>query len=115
MGDDHRITVLVVQAPLPRTVTELRVCLSAGSTVCDALREAQIEVPSVDEGGRTPGLSVWSRRVEPGHVLRDGDRVEITRDLRVDPKVARRERFASQGSRTTGLFKQKRPGAKAGY
>ena len=115
MEDEGRITVLVVQAPQPRTVTELRVHLPAGSTVGDALREAHFPVPSIDEEGRTPGLSLWSRRVEPGHVLRDGDRVELTRDLRVDPKVARRERFASQGSRTTGLFRQKRPGAKAGY
>ena len=43
------------------------------------------------------------------------DRVEVYRALKVDPKVARRERFAKQGARTTGLFASKRPGAKAGY
>jgi putative ubiquitin-RnfH superfamily antitoxin RatB of RatAB toxin-antitoxin module len=41
--------------------------------------------------------------------------VEIYRPLRVDPKVARRERFVKQGARTAGLFVKKRPGAKAGY
>jgi putative ubiquitin-RnfH superfamily antitoxin RatB of RatAB toxin-antitoxin module len=48
-------------------------------------------------------------------VLRDGDRVELCRELRVDPKVARRERFSKQGARRAGLFAKKRPGAAAGY
>lgn len=48
-------------------------------------------------------------------VLQHQDRVEVYRALKVDPKVARRERFAKQGARTTGLFASKRPGAKAGY
>jgi sulfur carrier protein len=47
--------------------------------------------------------------------LQDGDRLEIYRPLKVDPKVARRERFARQGAKTTGLFAKRRPGAKAGY
>ncbi|MEX1167273.1 MAG: RnfH family protein, partial [Hydrogenophaga sp.] len=47
--------------------------------------------------------------------LREGDRLEICRELRVDPKVARRERFAGQGARGAGLFAQRRPGSKAGY
>jgi uncharacterized protein len=29
--------------------------------------------------------------------------------------VARRERFAKQGARTSGLFAKRRPGGKAGY
>jgi hypothetical protein len=41
--------------------------------------------------------------------------VEVYRGLLVDPKVARRERFKSQGSRGAGLFAKKRPGAKSGY
>ncbi|MDH5708755.1 MAG: RnfH family protein, partial [Hylemonella sp.] len=48
-------------------------------------------------------------------VLRDLDRVELYRPLKVDPKVARRERFARQGARGAGLFASKRAGAKAGY
>ena len=39
----------------------------------------------------------------------------VHRELKVDPKVARRERFVKQGARTTGLFAKKRLGAKAGY
>jgi hypothetical protein len=39
----------------------------------------------------------------------------VYRALKVDPKVARRERFARQGARTTGLFARQRPGGKSGY
>jgi sulfur carrier protein len=47
--------------------------------------------------------------------VREGDRVEVYRGLKVDPKVARRERFRSQGARAAGLFAKRRPGAKPGY
>ena len=44
-----------------------------------------------------------------------GDRLELLRPLRVDPKVARRERFVGQGARSSGLFAKRRPNSKAGY
>jgi putative ubiquitin-RnfH superfamily antitoxin RatB of RatAB toxin-antitoxin module len=53
--------------------------------------------------------------VDLGRRLSAGDRVEVYRALTVDPKTARRERFARQGARTTGLFAKQREGAKAGY
>jgi putative ubiquitin-RnfH superfamily antitoxin RatB of RatAB toxin-antitoxin module len=37
------------------------------------------------------------------------------RTLKVDPKVARRERFVKQGAKAAGLFSQRRAGGKAGY
>ena len=49
-------------------------------------------------------FSVWGRAQPADHRLRDQDRVEVLRPLRVDPKVARRERFSQQGSRAAGLF-----------
>jgi putative ubiquitin-RnfH superfamily antitoxin RatB of RatAB toxin-antitoxin module len=60
-------------------------------------------------------IGVWGRRASLKQTLRENDRVEIYRALRVDPKVARRERFTRQGSRSAGLFASKRVGAKAGY
>ena len=60
-------------------------------------------------------VGVWGKRAGMTKLLQDGDRVEIYRALRVDPKVARRERFSRQGSRSAGLFSGVRPGAKAGY
>lgn len=115
MALEGTLTVLLVHAPHPRRVIESTLHMPAGSTLADALQQAGLDIPQADADGRFPGLSIWSRRVDPTHVLREGDRIEVTRDLRVDPKIARRERFARQGSRTTGLFSQKRPGGKAGY
>ena len=60
-------------------------------------------------------ISVWGHPQGLNHVLNIGDRVELTRALRVDPKVARRERFVKQGAKAAGLFAKKRPQAKAGY
>ena len=58
---------------------------------------------------------IWGKHFSLNHKLKDNDRVEIYRPLRVDPKVARRERFTSQGAKRAGLFANKRAGAKAGY
>ena len=41
--------------------------------------------------------------------------VKAYRGLRVDPMVARHERFKKQGARSAGLFAKRRPGAKPGY
>ena len=60
-------------------------------------------------------LGVWGQRVDPSHTLQPDDRLEVYRNLLVDPKVARRERFKRQGSKGTGLFADVRAGGKAGY
>lgn len=59
--------------------------------------------------------AVWGKRVEKTTELKDGDRLELLRPLKVDPKEARRLRFDQQGSRAAGLFAKRRKGAKAGY
>jgi putative ubiquitin-RnfH superfamily antitoxin RatB of RatAB toxin-antitoxin module len=59
--------------------------------------------------------AVWGKPVELTQTLKDGDRLEVLRPLRVDPKVARRERFQKQGAKTAGLFAKRRAGAKPGY
>jgi putative ubiquitin-RnfH superfamily antitoxin RatB of RatAB toxin-antitoxin module len=69
--------------------------------------------PEIDN--RHTEFGVWGRKAPLDQLLREQDRVEVYRPLRVDPKVARRERFARQGSRGAGLFVKKRVGAKAGY
>ncbi|WP_119965707.1 RnfH family protein [Simplicispira lacusdiani] len=104
------ITLVVQVAPGALQERELHLC--AGATVADALlagAEAGLVVPA-----RAPA-GVWGRVVERDEVLRAGDRIEVYRALTVDPKVARRQRFARQGARATGLFARQRPGGKAGY
>jgi putative ubiquitin-RnfH superfamily antitoxin RatB of RatAB toxin-antitoxin module len=101
------VRVTVVQSPAPREVREWVLELPAGSSVADALRACGLEA--------TGDVGVWGRRIATDMPLRDCDRVEVYRPLLVDPKVARRERFRRQGARATGLFAQRRPGAKQGY
>jgi putative ubiquitin-RnfH superfamily antitoxin RatB of RatAB toxin-antitoxin module len=103
------LRIQVLHSPGPRQVLEQALSLEPGATVADALQAAGVAVPDGAEVG------IWGRRVLLTRALRDEDRVEVARSLRVDPKVARRERFRKQGSRATGLFANRRPGAKPGY
>ena len=109
------MNVQLVYSPGPRQVLEVEVVLPFDGTVRQALslsgwlnRFPEIQAEDVR-------LSIWGRLTTMGAALRDGDRLEVCRPLRVDPKVARRERFKGQGARGTGLFAQRRPGSKAGY
>ena len=113
--DGQPMRVTVVYSPAPRQAREWVVALPAGATVLQALRASGIveEFPLLDLDAAAVG--VWGQRAPAGQLLREGDRVEVYRPLRVDPKVARRERFRSQGARAAGLFSKQRPGAKPGY
>lgn len=103
----------LIYASAPRTVHTLALVVPEACTVDGALAIAgwlQVfpELTALDAG-------IWNLRATRDAALRDGDRVEFYRALRVDPKVARRERFVGQGSRGTGLFSRRRAGAKPGY
>lgn len=107
--------VSVIYAPAARQIRQVTLTLDAPCRVLEALQQSGLlhEFPEIDNLQIVVGI--WGRQVGLKHLLRDRDRVEVYRPLRVDPKVARRERFVKQGARTTGLFVKKRPGAKAGY
>lgn len=89
--------------------------LPPGSRLVDALRESKVLAGLADAEVDSLVTGVWGRKLPPQHQLRDGDRVEVYRPLKVDPKMARRERFTRQGARGTGLFSKRRAGAKSGY
>lgn len=108
--------VELVYCPGPREALVRALELPPGSRVIDALQAAGWpNDETTHDWGAQPLVGIWGRRLPVEHLLRDGDRVEVHRALRVDPKVARRERFAGQGSRSSGLFAKRRPGSKAGY
>ncbi|WP_342132232.1 RnfH family protein [Hydrogenophaga sp. OTU3427] len=109
------MNVELVFSPAPRETRVWRLDVPAGSCVADALRAAGWQRPGGPDWGAQPSTGIWGRRQALDVLLREGDRVEVYRPLRVDPKVARRERFVRQGARSTGLFAQRRPGAKQGY
>jgi len=64
--------------------------LEIGATVAEAIRVSGLAAQI--EGFDEMRVGIFSRLVEGATVLRDGDRVEIYRPLRIDPKEARRRR-----------------------
>ena len=109
-GAPATLAISVVVCLAPREVREWVLDLPVGATVADALR-ASCGV----EAGDAPSVGIWGRAASLDAVLQPLDRVEIYRPLKVDPKVARRERFAQQGARGAGRFASRRPNSKSGY
>ena len=106
------IQIVVAQAQGPREVCEIALELAEGSTVGDAIHAAGLLAFAADL--KVTAVGVWGRPAPLTQPLRDLDRVEIYRPLKVDPKVARRARFVSQGVKKAGLFANNRGGNKAG-
>lgn len=86
-----------------------------GCTARQAIIQSGVLAAFADLSLDDLNAGIWGKRYNLGHKLKHNDRIEIYRPLRVDPKVARRERFTSQGAKRAGLFANKRVGAKAGY
>ena len=109
------IGVCVCYSPAARVCREVQLQLPAGSRLADAVKASALLLGMEDEAIDALQTGIWGRKLPADQVLREGDRVELYRALKVDPKVARRERFSRQGARTTGLFAKRRAGAKSGY
>lgn len=85
------IGVEVVYAPAAHAVDLSALHLRAGATVADALHASGV-LQRHDLVLVELALGVWGRACNRAQPLREGDRVEIYRPLRVDPKQARRLR-----------------------
>jgi putative ubiquitin-RnfH superfamily antitoxin RatB of RatAB toxin-antitoxin module len=91
-----RIRVEVAWAE-PRRQFLRRVELPAGATLADALSASGIEAEcGIDASVLDTGI--WSSPASRDAPLHDGDRVELYRPLRVDPREARRRRAAPRKS-----------------
>ena len=109
-----RPAVTVVYCAAPRQSKEWLLELASGETVSQVLdRSVFVSFPALDRQGIAVGI--WGEKTQLEQLLKAGDRLEVYRPLRVDPKAARRERFGRQGAKTAGLFAARRLGAKAGY
>lgn len=117
MADTGQLRVTLAHSPRAGVVHEVQLWLPPGATLRSAIDAAGgwAFLGYADEETGASMVGVWGRAAAPEQLLEDGDRVECYRPLTVDPKVARRERFARQGARAAGLFKRQRPGAKPGY
>lgn len=84
--------VEVTYCPRPGQCDRVRLRLPEGCTVLDALRASGLCARhALDEADLRVGI--WGRVQPPAAPLRDLDRVELYRPLRVDPKEARRLRY----------------------
>jgi putative ubiquitin-RnfH superfamily antitoxin RatB of RatAB toxin-antitoxin module len=98
MASADEISVEVVYA-LPEQACIVPLKVKPGTTIRQAIELSGLlqKFPEIDLDRNQTGI--YSRLKEPGTVLRDGDRVEIYRGLRVDPKEARRRRAARKNSK----------------
>ncbi|MBN9133282.1 MAG: RnfH family protein [Nitrosospira multiformis] len=92
---DRNIDIEVVYA-LPEKQVVRRMNLPEGITVEQAVKLSGIlpQFPEIDLLKNK--LGVYGRLVPPTTVLRNRDRVEIYRSLRIDPKESRRKRAKSR-------------------
>ena len=101
----------IYYSPAQRKIECVSVSVRGGTLLGEALPASLVE--AMLSQGLT--CTVWGRVAGLDYPLQTGDRVELVRELRVDPMTARRERFNKQGIKKAGLFKTKREGAKQGY
>jgi putative ubiquitin-RnfH superfamily antitoxin RatB of RatAB toxin-antitoxin module len=87
--DKGEIAVEVAVA-WPELQVVVSLSLAEGSTVADAIEGSGLRERFPDLEINPDRLGVFADRRAPDDRLRDGDRVEIYRPLKVDPKVARR-------------------------
>ena len=99
------LSVQVAYSPRAGEVDQVSLSVAAGATVGDAVRESGLLArhPVIDMAVQRVG--VWGKLCAAQDPLRDQDRVEIYRPLSVDPKEARRLRYALHRER----FKRRGP------
>jgi uncharacterized protein len=88
----------VLYCPAPSVVDRVALQLPQGSCLQDAVDASGLcHRHALDAA--TLKVGIWGRMQLPQTALRDQDRVELYRPLRVDPKEARRLRYkrAKQG------------------
>jgi|SRR5688572_16408807 putative ubiquitin-RnfH superfamily antitoxin RatB of RatAB toxin-antitoxin module len=99
---------LVVYA-LPDRQWQWQVTLADPDTIAEALEQARAQAGSLEvpwEGE----VGIFGALCDRNAVPRDGDRIEIYRPLRADPKVSRRERVkAGKAERDRALSRRPSP------
>ena len=97
------IRVSVVYAE-PRREIALELTLADGATVDDAIDAARASIVAECGDASWVAAGVHGRRVTGAQALVDGDRVELYRALRCDPKTAR----VSKAARVARAKQEKR-------
>lgn len=92
-GNTINVEVVFALADRQELVT---VAIASGATASEAIDKSGIARKFPDQELSACRLGIWGRLVESGHVLQDGDRIEMYRPLIIDPREARR-RLAAEG------------------
>ena len=95
---DVRLSVSVAYSPRAGEVDEVNLTMEPGATVADALRASGLQARYPDAALDALPVGVWGAFCHRDDVLRDRDRVELYRPLRVDPMEARRRRQRDQAA-----------------
>jgi putative ubiquitin-RnfH superfamily antitoxin RatB of RatAB toxin-antitoxin module len=93
------LQVQVAYSPRPEVVDLVSLALPAASTLGDALVNSGLLERHALGDPKALVCGVWAKLRPLDHPLRDGDRVEVYRPLRVDPKEARRQRYRKTSDR----------------
>ena len=83
---------LLIAYATPDAQQEIAVVVPAGTTLQLALTLLATEIATTLKADEAVATGVWGKVRPPQYVLRDGDRIEIYRALKADPKQARRAR-----------------------
>jgi hypothetical protein len=91
--------VELVWSPRAGTVEHRWLDVDEGSSLEAALRGCAAFVADQTEPLAQLRIGIWGRVRPLATSLRDRDRIEVYRPLTVDPKEARRQRYAKRGER----------------
>ena len=91
-----RLSIEVVAA-FPRRSYTVKLDVPVGSSVRNAVERSCI-LDNIKLPAHRLSYGVFGKKCDLDALLSDGDRVEIYRQLEVDPKVRRRQRATSQKS-----------------
>jgi putative ubiquitin-RnfH superfamily antitoxin RatB of RatAB toxin-antitoxin module len=94
MNDDKRHVEIVFAAPDTQLLLELK--LNAGTTVERALELSGIYEKFGNVDMTKLPVGIWGKLVGRDRIVENGDRIELYRELEIDPREARR-RLAESG------------------
>jgi len=95
-GSPVGLTVTVAYAA-PGVETVMTLTIAAGATVADAVAASGV-VERLALPSTAIGFAIHGQRADRDTPVADGDRIELTRPLRADPKQVRRARAARNAS-----------------
>lgn len=90
------VRVEVIYCPQDQPVFHQCLMIQTGSTVQDVLLQSSLfnQYPEA----QSLAVGIFSKWVERNTIVHSGDRIEVLRPLRVDPKENRRQRAKSRKS-----------------